>query len=974
MGGPHRFATVSCLVSVVFERRHADGQRIPCTLRGEPATGRGSSASRCLEPARAGPAASRACRVRASRRSVGRVQRELVGRRKDLDHLVAWLGAPSSHAVAVELVGEPGIGKTALLDMALGELRGGSLARIAATAVEQRLTWTGLAQLVRAWPHGDVAALTRAQRRSLDAAIGLDDEPAEPGLVAGALASLLDHAAARGLVVLAVDDAHWLDEATAGVIAFAVRANRGRPVRLVSARRPVPSPLEPGRLVDPASFHSLVLSGLSTAAVHDLLSTSALQLTRPQLVHVHRATGGNPLHVIELARRVRDGEPVDDAVRQTSLESVIGQRVRSLPGAALTVLGAAALTATPTTAVLGRCFDDATLTDALIGAERAQLITVAGSTVRFVHPTVGAAAEAALGAVERSRLHRLLAEAVDDDERALHLDASTDGTDEGVADALDVAARSAWDRGAVEVGARRMTRAIERTPEASIDARWERRIALANMLLDLGAGRDAIDCIDVGSEASPPHDTELAARVVRIRATCRFHANDEATAARELSALVGTLPPGHPTRVDALVAQARMTVFLDVAQSVEVATMAAAEAPATGDQVLIDVTAACALSSRFLAGEPITMPSGATSDSRRLTASELLDELLLWSDDLERAEPAILDRIANAEQRGDLATVANISLQAADARMRRGDPRGALERSERALEVASVMDDRAWIANCHAWMSLANAYLSDVAAARRHLEAAARSTDDLSLTDQVAVRSSIGIAALLGDDPSTAVASFRRAREVTLQLRLHDCNALPFRVQMVEALLAVDHLDEAREVSAELMRFATAAGRRRGISDAHRATALVAAAEGDLDRARSCIEAAIAEHDGLPGPLEGAWSRLVAGVIERRARKRAVARAYFEQARDACRAAGIEALARRADVELARTGGRASTDTGALTPAEAQVARLVVSGHTNVEVAALLHMSTKTVEANLTRIYRKLGVRSRTELAARAPS
>ena len=284
------------------------------------------------------------------------------------------------------------------------------------------------------------------------------------------------------------------------------------------------------------------------------------------------------------------------------------------------------------------------------------------------------------------------------------------------------------------------------------------------------------------------------------------------------------------------------------------------------------------------------------------------------------------------------------------------------------------MDDRAWIANCHAWMSLANAYLSDVAAARRHLEAAARSTDDLSLTDQVAVRSSIGIAALLGDDPSTAVASFRRAREVTLQLRLHDCNALPFRVQMVEALLAVDHLDEAREVSAELMRFATAAGRRRGISDAHRATALVAAAEGDLDRARSCIEAAIAEHDGLPGPLEGAWSRLVAGVIERRARKRAVARAYFEQARDACRAAGIEALARRADVELARTGGRASTDTGALTPAEAQVARLVVSGHTNVEVAALLHMSTKTVEANLTRIYRKLGVRSRTELAARAPS
>jgi DNA-binding CsgD family transcriptional regulator len=897
----------------------------------------------------------------------------LVGRRGDLDGLTGRLRDPSPKALAVEIVGDPGIGKTALLEAVLNSMSDRPVARAAATAVEQPLTWTGLAQLVDSWEPDDLVALSAAHRGAIDGVLGRSDGPFEPGLVATAFAALVAAATARGPAVIAVDDTHWLDDATAGVVAYAVRANRRRPVRLICARRPEPSPLQPERIVAESSASTHVLSGLSIAGVHDLLANSGVELTRPQLLHVHDATGGNPLHVLELARLLTGGIAVDDAVRQTSLESVIGRRVRALSTRGQMVLGAAALTATPTMDILVGCFDDGTVSAALVEAERAELITVVRSSLRFVHPTVGAAADAALGSVERRRLHGRLAGLVDDDERALHLDASTEGPDEQVADALDAAGRDAWERGATELAARRMIRAVDRTPWTNTELRWDRRIAAADMLLDTGAARDALALLVDDAEPTSPLDRDLAARVVRTRAVCRFQTNDEIGGAADAAEVAAEFPPGHPTRVDALLAQARMTLFFDVGDAVDVATLAAEEAAETGDQDLVDTTRACELSSRFLAGEPVTIPLATSSDSRRLTASELLDELLLWSDDLDRAEPQITERLARAEQRGDLATVANISQQAAEARIRRGDPRGAQQLYGRVLELASTMDDRAWITNARAALGLIDAYLGALDVATGHLDAARDGAVHLSPGDLLVFHSTAGTAMLLCGEVHAAVDHFRTARAVTLDLRLHDSNALPFRAQMVEALLAVGEVSEATDVSNELTRFAFDAGRTRGIGDAHRSAALVAAAEGDLEAARRHIEAAIVEHDRLPGPIEGAWSRLAAGIIERRRRKRAAARAHFEQALDVFRRTGAESLARRAEVELTRSGAP-SGGINELTPAELQVAQLVVRGHTNNEVASMLHMSTKTVEANLTRIYRKLGVRSRTELAARTPS
>jgi DNA-binding CsgD family transcriptional regulator len=896
------------------------------------------------------------------------VRTGLVGRRRDVDQVVVWLLDPSPGARAVEVVGEPGIGKTALIDATLAGLGAAALARIAATAVEQPLTWTGLGQLVDTWPAADLVGLAPAQRRAIDAAVGLDDEPVEPGLVAAAVAALFQAAAERGPAVVAVDDAHWIDDATAGVITYALRANRSRLLRLLIARRSVPAPIEPTRVLDATAVHSVDLRGLSTAGVHELLAGCGVHLARPQLVHVHETTGGNPLHVLEVARRLLGGDSIDDAVRQSSLESIIGQRVRAVPPPVVTVLGAAALTATPTLDVLAASLDGADVATAVAEAEAAGLVTVVDSTVRFSHPTVAAAADAALGSVARRTIHARLADAVDSDERAVHLDASVDGTDAHVADELERAAHDAAARGATELAAKRMQRAIARTPDGAVEQRWDRRIAAADLLLDAGSAREAFAVLD--GDAELPDDVDLAARVIRTRAACRFHSNDEVAATRDLALVVEMFPAGHPARVDALLAWARMAIFFDVGASVEIAAQAAEEARATGDERLGETTRACMISSRFAFGEPVEIPAAVGRYDRRMNAGELLEEVQLWNDDVEHCEPRLADRLADADARGDMLSVANLSQMVGDARLRSADLAGATRLFERMLELALTMDDQAWTSTAHATLGYLDALCGRPDAARPHLAALDELVPSLAPNDVVGVAALAGKAQLLLDDADASIVHFRQAREATLATGGRDCNASAFRAEMVEALLAVGSFDEAREVADELMRFATHARRTRGIGDAHRAAALVAAADGDLDAARTSIEAATVEHDRLPGPLEGAWSRLCAGVIERRARRRVHARAYLEQARDVTRSVGAEALARRAEAELVRTGGRAS-GVDELTPAEELVAQLVAQGRTNAEVAAQLHMSAKTVEANLTRIYRKLGVRSRTELAAR---
>ena len=185
--------------------------------------------------------------------------------------------------------------------------------------------------------------------------------------------------------------------------------------------------------------------------------------------------------------------------------------------------------------------------------------------------------------------------------------------------------------------------------------------------------------------------------------------------------------------------------------------------------------------------------------------------------------------------------------------------------------------------------------------------------------------------------------------------------------------MAVGRIDEARPIVARLE--ASAAGRDRpwAAGTAARGRALLAEAAGDLGEAEAAAEESSAALDRSGHPFETARSRLVLGRILRRSRQRRRARQVLEDARDTFRELGARAWVTRAEEELARIGGRTSAG-GELTPTERRVAELVAEGRTNREVAATLVVSERTVESTLTQIYRKLDVRSRTELARKLAS
>jgi DNA-binding CsgD family transcriptional regulator len=187
---------------------------------------------------------------------------------------------------------------------------------------------------------------------------------------------------------------------------------------------------------------------------------------------------------------------------------------------------------------------------------------------------------------------------------------------------------------------------------------------------------------------------------------------------------------------------------------------------------------------------------------------------------------------------------------------------------------------------------------------------------------------------------------------------------------LVEALVELERFQEAEALTTQLAERGTALERNWALAVAGRCRGLLAAATGDLDAALAALEEAAVRHESVPVPFDRARTLLALGVVRRRARRRKAAREALEQACHELERLGATPWLERARAELARLGGRPPSD-GELTPSESKVAALVARGRTNREVAAELVLSEKTVESHLSHVYRKLGLRSRAELAHR---
>jgi DNA-binding CsgD family transcriptional regulator len=650
--------------------------------------------------------------------------------------------------------------------------------------------------------------------------------------------------------------------------------------------------------------------------------------------------------------------PIPEGVR-----ALVAKRVTALPEPTRDALLRAAALARP----------DLTTVDAeaLAPAEEAGLVTVgADGRIAFEHPLFASAVYSSAPYVRRRATHAALAESIRDvEERARHLALACEGVDPVVAQAVEDAARHARARGASDGAAELAALALQLTPADSRE-REARRIALAEQLLLAGDFDRARTEVQRLADELPPGDVHARALLMlseieywRTGESAALELAEQAAAEATDPLLLGrcyTAVAGYAATCDvprAAAAANRAVAVLEESPGVDGPLLAAALVARVRAQLFKGDGLDRAAAERAAELERPAPP--ATVDLR--TAFKL-GQWLRYVDDLDGARSYLGAVEASARDEGDESSLPNILLNRAVAECWAGELRLAGELAELAREafeqVGVAADARS------VWKAYVDAHVGRVDEVRE----AALGADDI---DEPIIRMlwerTVGLAELAAGD----VAAADRHLERALQL-LDDVDIVEpaiFRVDgdAAEAAVAVGDLERAETIVARFERCAARSQIPWSLAVSARSRALVLAARGELDDARVAAEQALAEHERCPVVFERARTLVVQGQILRRLKQKRLARESLEDALALFDELGAELWAARVREELRRVAARSARDD--LSTTELRIARLAAAGRTNGEIAAEVFVTQKTVEANLARAYRKLGIRSRAQLA-----
>ncbi len=379
------------------------------------------------------------------------LQGAILGRELELALVEGFLERLEDASAALIVEGEPGIGKTVLWREGLrrAQLRGVRILGAQPAESEARLSYAALGDLVGGVFDEATANLPDVQQHALAVALlrREPDDGMDARVVAAALLSLLRVLSSAGPLLLAVDDVHWLDRASARALEFAARRTPERVGWLLTRRSGADDRLPLGLDVLPDDrVQRLLLPGLLVAALHHLLAGRVdMAPSRPLLLRVHAASGGNPFVALELARAVASAGPRalgDPLPVPGRLRELLGTRLRSLSASAReAALVAAALSRPSPPAVEAALVDPAAARAGILEAEEAGVLVEDGSRLRFSHPLLAAALYARVSPARRRALHRRLAGVVSDpEERGRHLAQATVEPDEPTAAEIERAA------------------------------------------------------------------------------------------------------------------------------------------------------------------------------------------------------------------------------------------------------------------------------------------------------------------------------------------------------------------------------------------------------------------------------------------------------------------------------------------------------------------------------------------------------
>ena len=939
------------------------------------------------------------------------------GRTAELHVIAQLVTSPASGPRAVLVTGEPGIGKSTLLEagVALAHQHHLLTLTVRGTPADGQRSFGGLAELLRPLGAGVLVGLPEPQRVALAVALGPAGAepstgaapPVGPREIAAGLLAVLRR---LGPALIVIDDLSWLDLATLDALRFALRRMGEGRLRVLASRRtagviedPLPRPAADD-VLPVGTYETLALGPADPATIGDLLvERHQLRLAPPVLANVIEQTGGNPFWALEIGAALAQAPGLDGDLRALpippTLSALVATRLAKLPPAVVQALLVVAALPQPSPALAVRALQtqvahpEAAVDDAVASGA----VTAEGSQLRPAHPLLGSVALNSLTPEQRRSLYQRLATTVTDPEqRARHLVRATGpGPDAATAAAIDAGVAVAEARGALAAAAELAELAVGFTAHAHLGEREveiggesestdrnrddlrRRRLTAARLTYRVGdmarAARLARDVSD-GADL----DTTREALAVLVEATYWTRGRPAAQAVLRPH-LTGPAADEH-LRAVALALAADYGDGRETPRP-ELVRLALESFDRVGDDA--DAAALCS-ALRYQVGvsldsgqgipEPVVARIAALQGHAAHQASWTRLSVVqgFWRkavDDLDGSRVALHAAIAQAQAEGDDAVLPTLFSHLAITECWAGDLRLGRRAVADGLRLAApggVAPLTLYTAD-----ALLRVLTGDLDGARKLVaEQRAGGRETIQPQGDIFYEHVLGLAALLDGGFQDARERLERAYRLAQGADILE----PGRRQRLEpdlgqALVATGDLEAARALAAEQRELGERMGRPTLVGIAHRLDGAVLAAGDDLDGAVAALRLAVAAHEQSPLRLELGRSLLTLGGVYRRRRAKTEALSVLQAAVDLFTRAGAVPFAAQAQAELDRV--QRARSGGVLTATETTVAELVAGGLSNREVAERLVTSVRTVEGHLGSIYRKLGVRSRTELARR---
>jgi DNA-binding CsgD family transcriptional regulator len=900
------------------------------------------------------------------------------------DRAVAhFLGSAASEPSALVVEGEPGIGKTTLWLAALQQAREAGFLVLSAgpAAAESVMAYASLADLLSSVGPDAFADLPDPQRIAIDRVLlraKVDSHPTDPREVAAGFRSIVQRLADETPVLIAIDDMQWLDPSSANVLAFVARRVTG-PVGVIGTARTDADGRSGAlwlQLSRPDGVHRIRVGPLSIGGLHEVLSERlGRSFSRPAMVRIEEISGGNPFYALELARAVDGDKATIAGPLPGSLADLVRTRIGSLDSDLHDVLLAAASVAAPTVELLARATnaDAERVVELLEDAESKGIVGIDGNRVRFAHPLLARGVYADAAPAQRRAMHRRLAELVEEPEPAArHLALAAASGDPLTLQTLDEAAEMARMRGAPAAAAELVELAVGLggdTPQRQIRSASHHfdagdpgraRAVLENTIKGLGSGA-------------------LLALALWLLALVRLTDDSFLEAAGLLERGLGEAGDDVALRVQILItlSWARGNVGQHPA-AVKTIEDAVTDAEELGQPSLLSRALGMRVMMRMIRGDGVDEaslrqaleledPQAAVPLPFRPSVQNGL--LLAWTGQVEQAHHEMLAIRRRCIEHGEENELIFLAFHSALIEIWRGDFTEATEVAEDTMERARQLGGDLPLFVALTIRAALDAYAGHIDRARDNatqaLAAGLRSSSNRLSEWPVTILGFLEV----------SVGNYAAAL-TTLKSQIFRLDATPdateiiaasFVPDAVEALIQLGRRAEAEPLIETLERNGRRLDRAWMLAVGARCRAMLLAANGDLDAASLAAQQAMVEHGRLPMPFERARTQLLLGQLQRRQRRKDAATVTLREALAAFEDMGIPLWGDRVRAELARCTvvPRRPTE---LTPAERRVAELAASGMTNRDVAATLFISPKTVEVNLSRVYRKLGIRSRAEL------